>query len=60
MGAPKPPGATIWASVHLKGAGGWPEARRKAIALWLRRQARDLAKNGGNYAPKYVARYMRD
>lgn len=60
MSAPRPPGSTVWARLNLNDASGWPEARRKAVALWLRKQARELTRNGDKYQPNFVARYMRD
>lgn len=31
---------------------------RKAIAEWLRQQAKDLIKYGDNYAKRFTARYL--
>lgn len=60
MAPPKPPGLTVWARLTLHRASEWPLARRKAVAQWLREQARSLVNDGGNYSPRFIARYMRD
>ena len=60
MPPPNPPGSIVWARLSFKQAGGWTLARRKAVAAWLREQAKDLVKNGGDYFAGYIARYMRD
>lgn len=43
---------TIWEASNMSDKG------KKAIAEWLRQQAKNLLKDGKNYSKRFTARYM--
>ena len=43
---------TIWEASQMSDKG------KKAIAEWLRQQAKNLLKDGKNYSKRFTARYM--
>jgi hypothetical protein len=42
----------------LHGAPDWTPAGRKDLADWLRRQAKNLVKDGTKYSKRFTAKYI--
>lgn len=46
------------ATLTVRGAAVATPTGRKAMALWLRKEARHLERCGREYAPRFTARYF--
>jgi hypothetical protein len=46
------------ATLTIRGAHDTTPKGRRAVALWLRREAKHLERCGREYAPRFTARYF--
>lgn len=45
-------------TVHMRGMKEYGSLGRKIVARWLREKAKDLERDGNEYAPTFTARFV--